>query len=168
MRTYVLATRRFWLGTALAAGAWPRIASPGLDARGMEGADLLYLCAHGLPDQPYLYDDAFQTVLAADDVARLDLTGAVVYLAGCYGAGAMAEAFLAAGARFVVGDRESTFAGHFLPLGSNRLGWHFVRALRRGLPPYAALDEAAARFARTMSEHGDESVLDSVVAVGAG
>lgn len=146
MRTVSLAARRWLVSTWIASGARP-IAAPPLtmatfDPAVLDGADLLYVCAHGLPDQGYWYGSTWETMVSASQIELCRLSGAVVYLAGCFGQGPMTDALLAAGAAAVVGDADSTWAGYVLPTGSNALGRRFVRELRAGAPVKAALDAA--------------------------
>lgn len=166
MRTYALAARRFWLSTAFAAGARPRVASPGLDAREMDGADLVYICVHGLHGQPYWYDDTFATVLSAEQLRQARIPGAIVYLAGCYGIGPMSEALLEAGAAAVVADRDINFSGFWLPLGSNALGRLFVKELKAGHAVGAALNDAKWGYRYAHSSPRDLALLDTVELVG--
>lgn len=146
MHVVSLAARRWLVSTWIASGARP-IAAPPLTMATFEpaifaGSDILYICLHGLPGQPYLYGSDWSTVVSADQIKACDLAGAVVYLAGCFGQGPMTDALLAAGAAAVVGDADSTWAGYVLPTGSNALGRRFVRELRAGAPVKAALDAA--------------------------
>lgn len=166
MNVLALSAREFRMGTALAAGAWPVAFPPGradtFDPRLLEGRELIYVCLHGLANQPYLYGDRFETALSTDQVRTASLGGAVVYMAGCYGDGPVAEAFLSAGASCVVGDRDLTWAGAWWPMGSNRLGRLFVRELRRGGSPLAAYRRARATFAATSTDPRDAAILDTV------
>ena len=112
----------------------------------INGRDLVYICLHGLPDQPYLYASDWSTAVSADQLRAARLDGAVVYMAGCFGQGPVAEALLAAGAQAVVGDADSTWAGYVLPTGSNALGRLFVAGVRRGETVREALNGARRQF----------------------
>lgn len=166
MRILALAAREFRWGTALAAGAWPRAFPPGrvdtFDPAVLEGHDLIYVCLHGLRGQPYLYGDRFETAISADQIRAARLGGAVVYMAGCFGDGPVADAFLDAGALAVVGDRDTTWAGTHWPLGSNRLGRLFVRSMRLGMSPYNAFSYARDAFRATSRDARDQAILGTV------
>lgn len=167
MNVLALSAREFRLGTALAAGAWPVSFPPGradtFDPALLQGRDLIYVCLHGLPNQPYLYGDKFETALSAEQIRTVNLGGAVVYMAGCYGGGGpIADAFSEAGAVCVVGDRDLTWAGTWLPLGSNRLGRLFVRRLRAGDGPDDAFERACQAFDASSTDPRDQAILDTV------
>lgn len=166
MRTVSLAARRWLISTWIASGVKP-IAAPPLTMAGfrpgmIEGADLVYICLHGLPDQSYLYGSDWSTVVSADQVRRADLAGAVVYMAGCWGQGPMTDALLAAGAVAVVGDADSTWAGYVLPTGSNALGQRFVRRVKAGQMAQEALVGAKADYAATYQGPAHTALLASV------
>lgn len=166
MNVLALAAREFRIGTAFAAGAWPVSFPPGrmdtFDPAILTGRDLIYVCLHGLRGQPYLYGDKFETALSAEQIRSVDVGGAVVYLAGCFGEGPIADAFLEAGASAVVGDRDQTWAGAYWPMGSNRLGRLFVRGIRQGGDADAAYRFARARFSATSTDVRDRAILDTV------
>lgn len=166
MNVLALSAREFRLGTALAAGAWPVSFPPGradtFDPALLQGRDLIYACLHGLPNQPYLYGDKFETALSAEQIRAVNLGGAVVYMAGCFGDGPVADAFLDAGASCIVGDRDLTWAGTWLPLGSNRLGRLFVRRLRAGDSPNDAYVRARQVFDASSRDPRDQAILDTV------
>lgn len=166
MRTVSVAARRWYISTWTASGARP-IAAPPLTADTFKpamisGADLLYVCLHGLPGQPYWYGADWTTAITADQIRAADLRGAVVYLAGCFGAGPMTDALLDAGAAAVVGDEDSTWAGYVLPTGSNALGARFVRSLRGGLPVGPALDAAKAGYGARHQGAKHTALLETV------
>lgn len=149
MPEIVALTCRSWrLSTRLATGVWP-LTCPPLTAEAIQPAQLhaplLYIRLHGLPDQPFLYGDGWQTALAATWVAALKLPASLVFLEGCYGA-QLAEAFMAGGARAVVGNNQPTF-GRRLRLGpAQQIGRAWLRQLRLGWPVSLAL-RAAQRVA---------------------
>lgn len=163
-----LAARPWTISTALAAGVWPRILPPQLvHASDMQGHSLIYVCLHSVADQPYLYGGDWSTALTADDIAQANLGGAIVYLAGCFGIGPIAVAFIDAGAAAVVGDRDSTWAGFIRPTGSNEVGRLFVRGLRRGWTVGQSYDSALARFrAAHLNSARHEALADTVVLIG--
>lgn len=166
MNVLALAAREFQIGTALAAGVWP-VAFPlrragAFDARILEGRDLIYVCLHGLRNQPYLYGDSYETAISADQIRSVDLGGAVVYMAGCFGDGPVADAFLEAGASAIVGDSDTTWAGTWLPLGSNRLGRLFVRRMKAGDSAHDAFVRARQVFDLTSTDPRDDAILGTV------
>lgn len=169
MRTVSLAARRWYVSTWIASGARP-IAAPPLtmatfDPLALDGADLLYVCAHGLPDQGYWYGSDWSTMVSAAQIELCRLPGAVVLLMGCYGVGPMSDACIRAGAAAVIADAEATHAGYVLPTGSNAVGRLISRALARGLSAGRALAEAKEMY---FASHGERSIplLDSLVLIG--
>lgn len=166
MNVLALAAREFQVGTAFAAGVWPVAFPPRgggeFDVHLLECRDLIYVCLHGLAGQPYLYGDRFETAISADQIRGLNLGGAVVYMAGCFGDGPVADAFLEAGSSAIVGDRDTTWAGTWLPLGSNRLGRLFVRGMRQGGSADDAYRFAREHFATTSVDPRDDAILNTV------
>lgn len=154
---------RSWLvSTWLAAGARP-LTCPPLTADSVQPvqfqAAVLYIRLHGLPDQPFLYGDGWQTALAATWVAGLKLPASLVFLEGCYG-GQIAEAFLAGGARAVVGNEQPTY-GRRIRLGpAQQIGRAWLQQLRRGFPVGLAL-RAAQRVAPLEHRNGWQVYGDS-------
>lgn len=102
---------------------------------------LVYLRLHGLPDQPYLYGDDWQTALAGSAVLGGDFDKSLVFLEGCYGL-EMAGAFLGAGAAAVVGSDRPTFGRRWRIGPSSRVGRAWIRAIKRGATAGEALDKA--------------------------
>src|SRR3990167_1386477 len=100
---YVLAARSWALSTWLATGRRPVLAPPlraaTFDPSVLVGQDLVYVCLHGLPGQPYWYGSDWSTAVTADQLRRVDLSGVIVYAAGCFGQGPMAAAMGDAGVR---------------------------------------------------------------------
>lgn len=166
MRTVSLAARQWYASTWIASGARP-IAAPPLtmatfDPKVLSGTDLLYVCLHGLPGQPYWYASDWSSAVSAEQIQAADLRGAICYLAGCFGQGPMTDALLAAGAAAVVGDADATWAGYVLPTGSNALGRRFVRELRAGAPVKAALDAAKVWYWDRHRDPRDVALLATV------
>lgn len=166
MNMVSLAARRWMISTWMASGARPITAPPltadTFDAGLVNGCDALYVCLHGLPDQPYWYGADWATAVTADQIRACRLDGAVVYLAGCFGQGPMTDALLAAGAAAVVGDADSTWAGYFLPTGSNALGARFMSGLRSGLSAGAALSAAKVGYMRAFDGPRHAALLATV------
>ncbi len=172
MRVYSLAARQFAISTWIAAGVRPRTGPPiTVDAfrpHDMDGAALVYICCHGLPNQPYWYGDRFSTLASAAQVRLAKLDGAIAYLAGCYGIGPMSDALLEAGAACVVADRDANWSGLFLPRGSNELGRMFVAALRGGATAARALDVSRRGYGARHREARDAELLATMELVGDG
>lgn len=172
MLVYALAARQFAVSTWIAAGVRPRTGPPltvdSFRPHDMDGAALVYVCAHGLPNQPYWYGDRFSTLASAAQVRLAKLDGAIAYLAGCYGIGPMSDALLDAGAACVVADRDVNWSGYWLPRGSNAFGRYFVQGLRRGLAAGAAFEEARRRYGERYTAARDVDLLGTVELVGDG
>lgn len=170
MRTVALAARKWLISTWIASGARPLFAPPvtmqTFRPEMISQADLLYVCLHGLPDQPFWYGSTWETAVSADQLRAARLDGAVVYLAGCWGQGPMADALLAAGARAVVGDVDQTWAGYVLPTGSNGFGRLFVAALRRGETVDEAVIAARRQFLARDSSQRARALVTSVSVLG--
>jgi len=132
----------------------------------MEGHELLYLCLHGLPGQPYWYGGDWSTALSADQIRDAYLDGAIVYAAGCFGLGQIAAALVQSRAACVVGDRDSTFSGYLAPVGSNGLGRLFVRALRKGATAGGAIEAAKWEYLKRHDSPRDYAMCASVAIVG--
>lgn len=170
MKTFVLAARRFAVSTWIATGVRPRTAPPLTMQRfspsWMDGAALVYVCAHGLPGQPYWYGDGLATLASAEQVRRADLAGAICYLAGCHGEGPMSDALLDAGAACVVADRDSNWSGLVWPRGSNELGRLFLGELRLGQSAGEALASAALRYRQRRTSPRDVELVETMGIVG--
>ena len=133
---YVLSARAFRVSTFLATGRWPKTSPPvtveTIRPAELESHRVLYFCLHGWEGDPVPYGDDEVPAISAGLVAQADLTGAIVYMAGCWGVGPVSEAMLDAGAAAVVADQDVNWSGYFLPKGSNALGRLFLRGLRLG------------------------------------
>lgn len=168
METFALAARPFAVSTWLAAGAWPRTAPPWraetADRAAMESADLVYLCLHGEGDAWYGGD--WTRALTVAQLRDMDLSGAIVYLAGCFGVGPMASAVIDARARAVIGDRSGQFAGYLRPTGSNALGRLVVRALRSGATVSGAAEWASWEYLKRRATPRDIAMIRSMAIVG--
>lgn len=165
-----LAARSYGISTRLASGVRPITSPPASTATVapamLERANLLYLCVHGRQGDPFLYGDREVPLLDLDRVCTLDLAGALVYLAGCWGVGAASDAFLAAGAAAVVADANEAWAGRFLPLGSQALGRMWVRYVAAGMTAGAALDLAVKVYAHRHRSARDREMLATVGLLG--
>ena len=129
--------------TRRAVGIYPRLCPPihaaCIAPRNLERYDLLYLMLHGMPDQPYLYGDRWETALSAETVRSANLTGSVVYSGACHLAESpMLQAFLAAGAVVIGGSgRNYSVKGGFDL--ADLLGQWVRYGLAAGLTPDRAL-----------------------------
>lgn len=103
----------------------------------MQGHAVLYLRLHGLPKQPYLYGDAWQTALSFQGISQADWRGAVVFLEGCYGIGAM-RAFFDGGASVVIGNSGTTIGYRYRLGEAQMVGREFLRGLAAGHTPFDA------------------------------
>lgn len=170
MKTCVLAARSFAVATWIATGARPRTGPPltmaTFDPHALDGASLVYVCAHGLSGQPYWYGDRMATMASAAQVREADIPGAICYLAGCFGIGPMSDALLAAGAACVVADTDSNWSGLFWPRGSNELGSAFITQLQQGKSAGDALEIAMREYARSHREPREVALLESMALVG--
>lgn len=150
MKIYALAARQYRFATWLATGVRPQTSPPlelaTFDYHAMDGADLVYVCAHGLGGQPFWYGDRLVSLASADQVRRAWIPGSIAYIAGCFGAGPMTDALLEAGADAVIADENVNWSGLFLPRGSNGLGKILVSLLRRGLAAGDALEVAKVQY----------------------
>lgn len=104
---------------------------------------MVYIRLHGLPDQPYLYGDNWQTALSADQVRSVKLPGSLVFLEGCYGA-LCADAFIQAGALAVVGSDTQTYGKRLFLGPSSKIGQTWLEAINKGHTVDKALELAQA------------------------
>lgn len=113
---------------------------------GYLACELLYVKLHGLPDQPYWYGDGLSTCCSAEQLERQQLAGAVVFAGNCnLPESPMLAALFAAGVEAVVCGSGVNYGGRRMVRASDILGQTFVRAMRFGLDPRAALRLARAR-----------------------
>ena len=115
-------------------------------------ADVIYIRLHGLGDQPYLYGDpGLPTALSAEQIRETALDGRTIFLEGCFGA-QIADAFLEAGAKTVVGNTGITWGRRFFLGPAQVVGKAWLDAFEGGLSPRKALDVAMANVARKWGE----------------
>lgn len=172
----VLAARRLRFATAIATRSWPKVSPPldadAFDVAWLNGQDLVYICAHGMPDGDTLYGDGGQgdlvPMLRAETIRQARMPGAIVYLAGCYGQGPIADAFFAAGAACVVADRDVNWSGPLWPTGCNELGRLFLSYLRRGFSASAAFRAARQDYGGRQAGPRALELLDTVELLGDG
>jgi len=169
MNVVAVAARSFALGTSLASGVRPMTCPP-LDDTSLPAAlweaDVAYVTLHGGDGDPYLRGDGDIPALSIITLGGVELPGTLVYMAGCWGAPQWSDAFLAAGARAVVADRNTAWAGRWLPLGSHAIGREWLRSLRDGERAGEALDLARLNYAATHTGVRDREMLDSVALYG--
>jgi len=168
MNVVAVSARSFAVGTWLATGVRP-VACPPVTEDSFPvarlRAEVAYICLHGGDGDPYLRGDDGVPVLSAGALtAAVGLPGTLVYMAGCWGAPQWSDAFLAAGARAVVADRNVAWAGKFWPSGSHALGRAWLRELRRGEAAGPALDAAMVGYAGRRER--DVEMLASVALFG--
>ena len=153
MKIFAYFAKSFEKVTWKSAGVKP-LTSPPLraetfDATQLEGAQLLYFDLHGQPGAPFWMGDDEIIALRAEQIARLDLRGAVVFALSCYLADAgspMMDAFLDAGARYVIGgDGENYASSSSADYGAALLGYWFRRLVDIGADPLRALAIAKRR-----------------------
>jgi hypothetical protein len=143
-----------WLTT----GVWPLYSpslnweSPGLIEK--LSADIVYIRLHGLPGQPFLYGDpGWNTALGEDQVRGADAAlfkDSLVFLEGCFGAG-MADAFIYAGAKSVIGNTESTISRPLTVGPSSKVGQRWLSNINKGMSSEDAIRAAAERSRKAAS-----------------
>lgn len=143
---FVYCARSWRVSTILTTGQIPLTCPPvtadTLDIRRLADR-IIYIRLHGVPGQPYLYGDGWQTALSAEQVRGLKLPFPMVFLEGCYGA-LFAQAFLEAGAVAVVGSDTQTI-GKRLAIGeSSKIGRAWLKEVRSGRNAAEALAKAGA------------------------
>ncbi len=161
MRVFAYCCASMLERTRRAAGMYPRLCPPinvaCIAPRTLEGYDLLYLMLHGMPDQPFLYGDRWETALSAETVRSANLAGSVVYSGACYLAESpMLPAFLEAGAVVIGGSgRNYSVKGGFDLV--DLLGQWVRYGLAAGLTPERALrlGKARLRLGRISKERRD-------------
>ena len=144
MKVFVYCAHSWRLSTALATLKVPKTCPPErpatLKRAWFEDADVIYLRLHGLPNQSFLYGDGLITALAASQIRQLDLGGKIVFMEGCFGeSGRVDDAFLAAGAKFVIGSTMATKGRRYRLGPSTLIGGAWLRYVKRGIDPRAAL-----------------------------
>ena len=112
----------------------PPITAETIDLNDLK-AEIVYIRLHGLKGQPYLYGSPnWATAISAIQVEKSEgvFTGSLVYLEGCHG-DEMAQAFLNAGARAVVGDSNTSWGRKFFQGPSSMIGRHWLKLIKRGI-----------------------------------
>jgi len=128
----------------------PSLTSPPLDeatfcVQCLEGLDLFYVGLHGHEWLAEWLGDDGVVALTAEQVARADLRGCVVFAESCWlPESPMLGALLEAGAEAVVGGSAENFGGRERPTGVTLLGWLFRLELEMGVPVDTALTLAKA------------------------
>ena len=114
----------------------------------LESHDLWVIDLHGRRGDPHLYGDDHLVALTADTIRRADLRGAVVFALSCYLAdegSPVLDAFLDAGAKYVIGGDGKNYAGSGTIFGASLLGLWFRRLYGLGMDPVRALAVAKRR-----------------------
>ena len=127
---------------------WP-LTSPPLYAGSLNldllAAEVLYIRLHGIEGQGFLYGDpGYVTALAIEQVQTLKLPGSLVFMEGCYGLD-WSSAFLAAGARAVIGNDRATWGKRWFLGPAQVVGRTWLRMMRQGARVREALALAAAK-----------------------
>jgi len=160
MDVFAYCARAFAPATRKAAGVWPITCPPltaeRLQVNALKGYDLLWFDLHGMPGGAHWYaverDGGMYrswTALTAEQVRQAELGGAVVFGANCYlgnEVSPMREAFLAAGASWVIGGEGLNYAGSRQVIGAALLGMWLRRFMAWGLPAPGALEWAKRRL----------------------
>ena len=161
MRTVALCALRYRESVRKAAGVEPITFPPAafatFDPSSVGPCDLLYIKLHGIEGQPYLYGNGMLTALGAEQVAAMDLRGAVVFAAVCFLPQApVLDALFEAGARLVITGDGRNYGGRERMAGADLLGQAVRLAMQAGLPAGAGLALGKARLrltkARTIRE----------------
>lgn len=112
----------------------PRLTAETFPYAELEKVDVAYICLHGLPNIPSdLFGDNMVRALTVKPIRHLKLNGLKVILEGCYGlATNFPQAFLDAGAAFVIGSKEPT-QDYLMWLGdAGKVGSDLLRRVIRG------------------------------------
>lgn len=171
-----------WIAsTRHAAGVEP-VTAPPLDVDGLDSvlekaavSDLVYLNLHGFNNQSNYFGQSGKsigpTALTPEAVLRCKWNGVVVFASVCFSAAegasrAIAEAFLANGARAFIGSKTEAY-GRMRPVRfdgeADRLGHVFRKLYRPDKDPAATLRAAMRRF-RVLSiplDREDKATLKS-------
>lgn len=145
MKTVCFSAESLKRSAAMTAGVQPLTSPPitlgTFDPHVLDGADLVFFKLHGLAGQPYWYGDRGITACSAEQLARADLAGALVFAANCWGgpSSPMVQALLAAGATCVVTGEGVNYAGVTRLDGADVIGYVWRRFLQRGFPARQAL-----------------------------
>lgn len=114
------------------------LASPPLDGhtfpyRELGDCDLVYIRLHGVPEQPYLLNDRWDTAFSVENLcaSEVDLGGVIAFLEGCHGAlTGFPEAFLDLGAAAVVSSKYETKNRRFTLGEAGKYGKRLLKGLR--------------------------------------
>lgn len=146
MRVFAYCAGEFVEAARRASGVAPLVCPPMAESafapEMLEGYDLIYLDLHGEPWGARLYGDHHTAALATWQAREADLTGAVVFAVSCYMAdegSPMLQAFLDAGARYVIAGEGRNWAASKAVTGAHLLGMRFRQLMAWGMEPLAAL-----------------------------
>jgi len=162
----VYCARSWRVSTFLTTGKIPMTAPPltaeTIDLQSLK-ADIVYIRLHGLDGQPFLYGGPnWITALSAEQVENAPETfsGSIVYLEGCHGT-TMANAFLNAGARAVVGDKDTSWGRKYRLGPSSKIGKHWLKQIKQGASVRDALAVSLAKV-----KHLPYELYDGMFVVG--
>jgi len=130
-----------------------------------DGRDLIYFRLHGLPlARGAWYGDgpgSMPPALTAHTIRNMDLTGAVVVVANCYGADdPLVMALYNAGAGAVIAGPGRNYASGEAVIGADLLVRWLIVGLRLGLNPGRALQLARMRLRLTSHRRADKDALE--------
>ena len=123
--------------------------------------DFVYIKLHGLHDQPFWYGDHWITAITADQLASLDLSRSVVFVATCYfPESPMLAALKATHPRLIIGGYERNYAVPDKLAGPDYLALTMRRLLAIHVPPTAAF--YVARTKLKMHRNHDITTWDAL------
>jgi hypothetical protein len=167
MRLVCVTAQTWQISTRLTVGlgaqviVCPPVTADTIDLSLLEQSDVLYIRLHGVPGQPYLYGDpGMVTALSRAQIEGIKLPGTLVFLEGCFGT-LMADAFLEAGARSVVGSTDTTYGKRIFLGESSQFGKAWLSAIKKGFDMMQALDHA---FAATQADARLWKITGSAIA----
>lgn len=169
LRIWAYCTAPAQRSVAEATGVEPLVSPPltinEFDPLWLEGHDLLYFRLHGMSQATIWYGEGEGGALCpAFHVGLLegvDLDGATVIVANCYGAeSAMVQALYRAGAGAVVAGSGRNFAAGSRVVGADKLAREAIQGLRRGWPVLRALYIARLKLLSTAWRAADRDALE--------
>ncbi len=170
MRVYAYCISSARIAVQDALGVMPYTSTPydvnTIDLKKAEGCGFLYFRLHGLPNIPTSWFGEGERhehveALSARNLDGVDLTGAVVLLANCYGSDSpLVAEFYKAGAQAVVAGPGPNMAGARRVIGTDKLAQFFLYGLRRGWTVDRALQFAKVRLQLTRWRRADRDALE--------
>jgi len=185
MNVWAYCAADWWKTTRMASGVDPVVCPPYEQnniedelARASATAELVFLNLHGFPNQPHLYGQLNgvmgPTALTADNVAKFDWTGVMVFMEVCFsaadGGNKVARAFYEAGALAVIGSTTEAY-GRVKPTlwdgEADRLSYFFRKAYEKTANPRHSL-AIAKRYLKAVSyplDEDDKATLKTFVVI---